>query len=63
MVKDVYVAPVPVFFPFHFTEQFTPDCVTAETLGAHFWEKSWESSIPWSARFARTCVQRLRRTG
>jgi mannosyltransferase OCH1-like enzyme len=56
-VKDVYIAPTPVFFPFHFTEQFTPECVREETLAAHFWEKSWETSIPKPIRIAKKIIK------
>jgi hypothetical protein len=59
-VKDVYIAPTPVFFPFHFTEQFTPQCVRDETLAAHFWEKSWEASIPRPIRIAKKIVNTFR---
>jgi mannosyltransferase OCH1-like enzyme len=60
MVKDIFVAPVRTFFPFHFRETFTPACVTEQTLGAHFWEKSWEGTIPLPVRLARTALKRLR---
>ena len=45
-VKDIFIYPTQVFFPFKWTETFTPECVTSETLAAHFWEKSWAESIP-----------------
>ena len=61
MVKDIYVAPVPLFFPFHYTETFTPECITEQTIGAHFWEKSWEKSIPWSIRVAKPIVYRVKK--
>lgn len=60
MVKDVFIAPVPVFFPFHYTETFTPACITEETLAAHFWAKTWESSIPLWIRLAQDGRNRLR---
>jgi hypothetical protein len=53
MVKDVYIAPVPMFFPFHHTETYTPECVTEQTLAVHFWEKSWQSSVPFPVRLAQ----------
>jgi hypothetical protein len=59
-VKDIYIAPTPVFFPFHFTEQFTPECVREETLAAHFWEKSWETTVPKPVRVAKKIVAALR---
>ena len=62
MVKDIYVTPVPVFFPFSASETFTPECVTDQTLAAHFWEKSWEANIPLPIRIAKPVVQGVRRS-
>ena len=53
MVQDVYVAPVPLFFPFHHTETFTPECITDTTLAVHYWEKSWQKTIPLPLRVAQ----------
>jgi hypothetical protein len=60
MVKDIFLAPVPVFFPFHYTETFTPECVTEQTLAAHFWAKTWETTIPLWVRLARGGRDRVR---
>jgi hypothetical protein len=60
MVKDIFVAPVPMFFPFHYTESFTPECVTDKTVAAHFWAKAWETSIPPWIRVARNLRNRAR---
>jgi mannosyltransferase OCH1-like enzyme len=46
MVKDIFVCPVPVFYPFSMEEEFTPACITTQTLGAHFWSRSWEKDLP-----------------
>lgn len=59
-VKDIFIAPVPMFFPFHYTETFTSECITEQTLAAHFWAKSWETSIPLPIRLARNVHNRLR---
>jgi hypothetical protein len=59
MVKDIYVTPVPVFFPFAVTETFTPACITPETIAAHFWEKSWEASIPLPIRITKRVVKKV----
>jgi len=58
-VQDIFVAPSQVFFPFHFTEQFTPACITEETLAVHFWEKSWASTVPIPIRLAKKCLRML----
>ena len=56
-VQGIYLCPVSTFFPFHWTEAFDENCVTDETIGAHFWEKSWEKNVPplvRGLRFARS---------
>jgi hypothetical protein len=60
LVKDIFIAPTPVFFPFHYSETFSEDCITEQTLAAHFWEKSWESSVSKPVRLAQKCVRKLR---
>jgi hypothetical protein len=50
---DIHITPVPVFFPFSAEETFTPECIRKETLAAHFWEKSWEASVPQWVRWAK----------
>lgn len=45
-VQGVYVCPTKVFFPFQWFEQFSESCVGETTIGAHFWEKSWEQDVP-----------------
>lgn len=45
-VQGIYVCPTTTFFPFHWDEQFTEECVSQTTIGAHFWEKSWEQDLP-----------------
>lgn len=52
MVRDVFVAPRDVFFPFSYGEEFTPACVTDRTLAAHFWHKSWHGTMSVPARIA-----------
>jgi hypothetical protein len=52
MVKDIAVLPTDVFYPFTWEEEFTPACITPRTLGVHFWEKNWKSSVSPLARMA-----------
>jgi hypothetical protein len=61
MVQDIFVAATPVFFPFSHRESFTPSCVKAETLAAHFWEKSWGSTVPAPVRLAKACLEKMTR--
>jgi mannosyltransferase OCH1-like enzyme len=59
-LQDIFIAPTPMFFPFHYTEQYSAECITPETLGIHFWEKSWASSIPFPVRMAKRCINLAR---
>jgi hypothetical protein len=52
-VQGIYLCPTQFFFPFHWTESFTESCIRNDTIGAHFWEKSWERSIPAPLRILR----------
>lgn len=58
-IKDIFVAPMHLFFPFSRTEEFTPTCITEQTIGAHFWAKSWEASIPAPIRIAKQLYRRI----
>jgi mannosyltransferase OCH1-like enzyme len=57
-VNDVFVCPKTYFFPFSYDQEFRDDCITSETLAAHFWEKSWEKDIPRPVRWAKA-VRRM----
>jgi mannosyltransferase OCH1-like enzyme len=59
-IRDIYIAPTPVFFPFHYAEQFTPECIRDETLAVHYWQKSWETSVPKPVRIAKLIIRSLR---
>jgi Glycosyltransferase sugar-binding region containing DXD motif len=59
-VKDIFIQPVPVFFPFGWDEEFTIECIRDETLAAHFWAKSWEKEVPILVRLAKTARARAR---
>lgn len=61
MVKDVFICPVPMFFPFPMGEQFTPECVTPQTVAAHFWAESWAKDLPPLIRILRTGRRKIRR--
>jgi hypothetical protein len=62
LVKDVYVAPVPVFYPFGYAETFTPACITEDTLAVHFWEGSWKGTVPLPVRAAKRILRWRRPT-
>jgi len=33
--------PKEYFYPFNWNESYTPDCITENTLGIHWWKKGW----------------------
>ena len=33
--------PKQYFYPYNWNETFTPDCIKPETIGIHWWKKSW----------------------
>ena len=57
-VKDIFVCPTEYFFPYPYGAEFTPACVTPETYGVHFWERSWEKTVPAWIRFAKAIRDR-----
>jgi mannosyltransferase OCH1-like enzyme len=68
-VRDVFLVPTPVFYPFAWNEQFNERCITDQTLAAHFWaesegrEPSWVSSLPAFLRMARRARIAIRKLG
>jgi len=40
-VHGVTLLPRECFYPYAWTETFTPDCVTPQTYGIHHWEGTW----------------------
>jgi hypothetical protein len=61
-VRDIFIHPVQVFFPFGSGEQFTAECISPDTIAAHFWEKSWEKNVPAFLRLAKAAWTYSRRT-
>ncbi|MBX9739238.1 MAG: hypothetical protein K2X62_04160 [Beijerinckiaceae bacterium] len=50
-VGGVTVFPPEYFYPYKYTEQFSEDCVTANTFAVHHWAKSWgDKPIPRTIR-------------
>jgi len=52
-VKDIFIHPARVFFPFGWDEEFTVACIAPETVAAPFWEKSWEKEVPVLVRLTK----------
>lgn len=38
---DVKVYPPEYFYPYHYTKQFTPECIKENTYAVHHWAHSW----------------------
>ncbi len=60
-VKDVFVCPTKAFFPYPFGAEYHSSCITSDTYGVHFWERSWERTVPAWIRFAQAVRDRARR--
>lgn len=58
-VKDIFVCPTTVFYPFGMDEEFTPECLREDTVAAHFWHRSWDKDGPVVMRLARALRHRL----
>jgi Glycosyltransferase sugar-binding region containing DXD motif len=58
-VRDIFIYPTTTFFPYWWTEEFADTCIGPDTLGVHFWEKSWAKDVPATIRFARRVKSRL----
>ncbi len=41
LIKDVFIYPVEVFYPYSWREKFTKSCVKANTVAIHHWNKGW----------------------
>jgi mannosyltransferase OCH1-like enzyme len=41
LVADIVVFPTRFFYPFHFKENFTDECITSDTYCVHYWQKTW----------------------
>ena len=48
-VAGVTLMPVDRFYPYHWTEVFTPACVTPDTVAVHHWEHGWGGHRPLTA--------------
>ena len=62
-VRDIYLCPTEVFYPYAYGEAFHPSSMTPETLAVHFWSKSWETNVPRLVRTAKAVRKHLRRFG
>lgn len=36
------IYPREVFYPYHWSEQYSPDCIKPETVAVHHWASSWD---------------------
>lgn len=63
-VAGVSVLPRRVFYPYHWTEDYTPGCITVDTLALHHWELSWHrQNASWPIRIASEVLRsRLHRS-
>lgn len=62
VVGDIRIYPWRVFFPYPYGAEFTPACITDDTLAVHFWDRSWSTSLPRHIRLAQAARKRIFRT-
>jgi len=60
-VNDIYIYSTDAFYPFHWTEEFSTDCILSNTFAAHFWEKSWKKDVPAVLRAGSAIYAYIRR--
>lgn len=39
------IQPTKAFYPYHYTEEYYPECVTDETYAIHHWRHSWNDGV------------------
>jgi hypothetical protein len=59
VVSEMTLYPKRFFYPYHWEEKFTPQCITQETYAIHHWAHSWAPKISFLNRLRRL-KQRLR---
>jgi hypothetical protein len=43
--KDISILPPVYFYPYHYTEKYSLECVTPETFTVHHWSNSWNDRV------------------
>jgi mannosyltransferase OCH1-like enzyme len=41
-INNAIILKSKVFYPYHYTEQYTDDCISEETRTIHYWNHSWK---------------------
>jgi mannosyltransferase OCH1-like enzyme len=59
LLGEVTLMPVDRFYPYHWTEPFTPECVTPHTFAVHHWEASWKAPHRLTPRIALRALAAL----
>lgn len=44
-IGDVAILPPEYFYPYHWDEFYTPECVTENTFSVHHWSNSWNNKV------------------
>lgn len=42
---DIAILPPEYFYPYHYTEKYTPECVKENTYTVHHWSMSWSDKV------------------
>jgi mannosyltransferase OCH1-like enzyme len=61
-INGVTLYPTEYFYPYSWTEKFSPECVTKNTYCVHHWAGSWLEPEPRKVPSPREIMGRIRRT-
>jgi len=56
-INGVKVYETEYFYPYHFLENFTEECITANTHGIHHWQISWDKHRTMREKKLRFCYR------
>lgn len=60
-LKSVLLLPTEYFYPFPWFKNFTPDCITENTICIHWWEDSWKNKKKGTSYFIENIKQKMQR--
>ncbi len=62
LVAGVRLLPKDYFFPFSWLEEFSPECITPNTVCIHWWEDSWTSKKKDFNYFRTSLARKIQKT-
>lgn len=61
-IKNILLLPKDYFYPFSWSEKFTTDCVTENTICIHWWEDSWVNKKRGVSYYLNSFKRKLEKT-